>query len=116
MKQICFLLLLLHLDSIMSEINDFFVLFLFRCSDFRPTSLEKSQESCRLRIYHVWAWGVPLLIAIVAAILDQMPSDEAILRPRFGEKRCWFYGKYDTHDNLAIKRKTRRTEKERDHD
>lgn len=66
------------------------------CSDFRPTSLEKSQELLRLRIYQVYAWGVPLVIAGVAAILDNLPitEDDAFLRPRFGEKSCWFYGKF----------------------
>ncbi|XP_058453499.1 probable G-protein coupled receptor Mth-like 1 isoform X1 [Malaya genurostris] len=59
--------------------------------DLRPTSLEKSQEICRLRIYEVYAWGVPLVIAGVAAILDNLP-DTVYLRPRFGERTCWFYG------------------------
>lgn len=63
----------------------------FHFSDLRPTSLEKSQEVCRLRIYEVYAWGVPLVIAGVAAILDNMP-DTVYLRPRFGEQTCWFYG------------------------
>ncbi|KFB39960.1 AGAP009453-PA-like protein [Anopheles sinensis] len=61
--------------------------------DLRPTSLEKSQEVCRLRIYEVYAWGVPLVIAGVAAILDNLPdSNDTYLRPRFGEAKCWFYG------------------------
>uniref|UniRef100_A0A182J9U2 Uncharacterized protein n=1 Tax=Anopheles atroparvus TaxID=41427 RepID=A0A182J9U2_ANOAO len=63
-----------------------------RFRDLRPTSLEKSQEVCRLRIYEVYAWGVPLVIASVAAILDQLPdSNDTYLRPRFGEAKCWFY-------------------------
>uniref|UniRef100_A0A7G3AVA5 Putative g-protein coupled receptor mth-like 1 isoform x2 n=1 Tax=Lutzomyia longipalpis TaxID=7200 RepID=A0A7G3AVA5_LUTLO len=62
--------------------------------DFRPTTLERSQELCRLRLYEVYAWGVPLLFSGVAAILDNLPdsTDDAFLRPRFGEKKCWFYG------------------------
>lgn len=70
--------------------------YFFNCSDFRPTSLEKSQELLRLRIYQVYAWGVPLVIAGVAAILDNLPktADDTFLRPRFGEKSCWFFGKY----------------------
>lgn len=64
--------------------------------DFRPTSLEKSQELLRLRIYQVYAWGVPLIIAAVAAILDNLPmsGESTFLRPRFGEKGCWFYGEF----------------------
>ncbi|KAJ6645899.1 putative G-protein coupled receptor Mth-like 1, partial [Pseudolycoriella hygida] len=55
--------------------------------DFRPTSLEKGQEL-------VYAWGVPLIICIVAIILDHLPKspEDTFLRPRFGEKKCWFYG------------------------
>lgn len=57
--------------------------------------MEKSQESVRLRIYNIYAWGVPLLITSFAAIADNLPEDPVggILRPRFGEKTCWFVGK-----------------------
>ncbi|KAG5684980.1 hypothetical protein PVAND_014183 [Polypedilum vanderplanki] len=62
--------------------------------DFRPTSMEKGQESIRLRIYEVYAWGMPIIITVVAAILDNLPESptDRFLRPRFGEKSCWFYG------------------------
>lgn len=75
----------------------FFFLNIYR--DFRPTSLEKGQELCRLRIYEVYAWGVPLLISGVAAILDNLPETpgDTFLRPRFGQNRCWFFGKYFFH-------------------
>jgi G protein-coupled receptor Mth (Methuselah protein) len=58
--------------------------------------MEKSQELVRLRIYEVYAWGVPIVITAVAAILDNLPesSTETFLRPRFGENKCWFYGKF----------------------
>lgn len=63
-------------------------------SDFRPTSMEKGQELVRMRIYNVYAWGMPIIITTVAAILDNLPesSAETFLRPRFGENKCWFYG------------------------
>lgn len=56
--------------------------------------MEKGQELVRLRIYEVYAWGMPIIITIVAAILDNLPesSTETFLRPRFGENKCWFYG------------------------
>lgn len=62
--------------------------------DFRPTSMEKSQESLRLRIYEVYAWGMPIVITTVAAVLDNLPASpgDGFLRPRFGENKCWFYG------------------------
>lgn len=69
-------------------------------SDFRPTSLEKSQELLRLRLYQVYAWGFPLIIAGVAAILDNLPAsnESQYLRPRFGVKGCWFYGEWPVDD------------------
>ncbi|XP_075992929.1 putative G-protein coupled receptor Mth-like 1 [Anticarsia gemmatalis] len=62
--------------------------------DFRPTSLERGQEAWRLRVYMVYAWGGPLLLAGAAALLDHLPPSAAapFLRPRFAVQRCWFYG------------------------
>ncbi|KAG7202061.1 hypothetical protein KM043_004739 [Ampulex compressa] len=62
--------------------------------DLRPASLEKGQETLRLRVYACYAWGGPLLVAGLAALLDHLPSQPryTFLRPRFGERQCWFYG------------------------
>ncbi|XP_052753410.1 probable G-protein coupled receptor Mth-like 1 [Galleria mellonella] len=66
--------------------------------DFRPTSLERGQEAWRLRVYMLYAWGGPLVVAGAAALLDQLPPAAAgagaapFLRPRFAVQRCWFYG------------------------
>lgn len=62
--------------------------------DLRPASLDKGQEVCRLRFYELYAWGGPLLIAGVGAIMDHLPEDSHpnLLKPRFGQQRCWFYG------------------------
>ncbi|KAK2585323.1 hypothetical protein KPH14_010005 [Odynerus spinipes] len=62
--------------------------------DLRPASLEKGQETLRLRVYSCYAWGGPLLVAGLAALLDHLSpqSQYTYLRPRFGEKQCWFYG------------------------
>lgn len=59
--------------------------------------MEKGQELVRLRIYEVYAWGMPIIITAVAAILDNLPesSTETFLRPRFGENKCWFYGEFN---------------------
>lgn len=57
--------------------------------DFRPTSLERGQETRRLRLYRAYAWGAPLLLAGAAAIMDSVPG---AFSPRFAERRCWFYG------------------------
>lgn len=59
--------------------------------DFRPSSLERNQESLRLRLYSAYAWGLPLLICAIAACVDQLPETEtALLRPGFGQLYCWF--------------------------
>ncbi|XP_018403809.1 PREDICTED: probable G-protein coupled receptor Mth-like 1 [Cyphomyrmex costatus] len=62
--------------------------------DLRPVSLEKGQETLRLRVYACYAWGGPFLVAGLAALLDHLPPQPqyTFLRPRFGEKQCWFYG------------------------
>ncbi|KAL2723116.1 putative G-protein coupled receptor Mth-like 1 isoform X2 [Vespula maculifrons] len=62
--------------------------------DLRPASLEKGQETLRLRVYACYAWGGPLLVAGLAALLDHLSpqTQYTYLRPRFGEKQCWFYG------------------------
>jgi G protein-coupled receptor Mth (Methuselah protein) len=72
------------------------MIYLSFYSDFRPTSLEKGQELVRLRIYECYAWGMPIIITVVGAILDNLPMtpDESFLRPRFGEHKCWFYGEF----------------------
>ncbi|XP_034475413.1 probable G-protein coupled receptor Mth-like 1 [Drosophila innubila] len=59
--------------------------------DFRPSSLERNQETLRLRLYSAYAWGVPLLICAIAACVDQLPETEtSLLRPGFGHLYCWF--------------------------
>ncbi|XP_063907653.1 probable G-protein coupled receptor Mth-like 1 [Zophobas morio] len=63
--------------------------------DLRPQSVEKSQERCRLRLYMMYAWGVPFIIAATAAILDSVPDSSDFLRPKFGVNTCWFYGKME---------------------
>lgn len=62
--------------------------------DLRPASLEKGQETLRLRVYACYAWGGPLLVAGLAALFDYLPPQPGytFLRPRFGENYCWFYG------------------------
>lgn len=59
--------------------------------DFRPSSLERNQELIRLRLYSAYAWGIPLLIAAIAACVNLIP-ESSLLRPGFGENNCWFSG------------------------
>lgn len=76
----------------------------FPCRDLRPTSLDKGQETFRLRLYQLYAWGGPLLIAGIAAILDNLPGEaySSLLRPRFGQQRCWFYGMFFSIRNSIL--------------
>ncbi|KAL7304127.1 hypothetical protein TKK_0003583 [Trichogramma kaykai] len=62
--------------------------------DLRPTSFAKHQEVRRLKYYAVYAFGCPFLIVAFGAMLDQLSIsyDYDFLRPRFGDKQCWFYG------------------------
>lgn len=77
-----------------NRFNIIFPLFCYR--DLRPASLEKGQETVRLRIYACYAWGGPLLVAGLAALFDHLPPQPGytFLRPRFGENNCWFYGEF----------------------
>lgn len=61
---------------------------------FRPTSLDKDEETYRLVLYELYAWGGPLIIVSVGAIMDHvlMDSYPTMLRPKFGHVRCWFHG------------------------
>lgn len=67
-------------------------------SDFRPTSLERSEQKVRLRIYKFYAWGVPLLISGVAATADYTRKNSlaegTYLRPQFCQTEHWFAGKF----------------------
>lgn len=71
------------------------MIFLYICRDLRPQSVEKHQERCRLRLYEIYAWGGPLLIAGTAAILDLVPKgpDSKFLTPKFCINEVWFGGR-----------------------
>lgn len=61
--------------------------------DLRPQSVEKSQERCRLKLYEIYAWGVPFLLAGVAAFLTYIDDpNNNLLKPGFGQSNCWFGG------------------------
>ncbi|KAK3863266.1 hypothetical protein Pcinc_030946 [Petrolisthes cinctipes] len=43
--------------------------------------------------YSVYSWGCPLLITIVAVIIEQLPDSYNLIRPDFGTDFCWFQSK-----------------------
>lgn len=63
--------------------------------DFRP-NMERNQERNRLRIYKIYAFGVPLLISGIAAMrhTSSMAGDVLYLQPRFCETEYWFAGEF----------------------
>lgn len=87
--------------------NSFFLVFIF--SDFRPTSFERGHEIARLRIYKVYAWGLPLIIASTAIYLDNVPKQpgDLVLRPKFGQPKCWFEEGKISYFDFTMKRLTR---------
>jgi hypothetical protein len=45
-------------------------------------------------MYELYAWGLPIIITLIGVFFDNFPNSEKFIRPRFGEGKCWFYGKY----------------------
>ncbi|XP_046390305.1 G-protein coupled receptor Mth2-like [Ischnura elegans] len=56
----------------------------------------RERERKKFFIYSLYAWGCPLIILIVCIVMDFAPGiPDTYLRPRFGEKKCWFSGKME---------------------
>ncbi|XP_064108444.1 uncharacterized protein LOC135216861 [Macrobrachium nipponense] len=52
---------------------------------------EPSEQSrLRFRLYSLYSWGCPFVIAVISVIIDSLPEDIEVIRPRFGETTCWF--------------------------
>lgn len=59
-----------------------------------PLSGILSNDAKKFRLYCLYGWGVPLLVAVVAAIMHTLPEEHAknIIRPGFGIETCWLLG------------------------
>ncbi|KAK7027385.1 hypothetical protein SK128_013599 [Halocaridina rubra] len=55
-----------------------------------PASEPREKARLRFRLYSLYSWGCPLVIAIVSVIIESLPEDIDVIRPGFGESRCWF--------------------------
>ncbi|KAK7069477.1 hypothetical protein SK128_022780 [Halocaridina rubra] len=44
--------------------------------------------------YSIYAWSVPLLVTVMALLIDQFSSPDFIIAPGFGLHRCWFNNKW----------------------
>lgn len=61
--------------------------------------MERNQERTRLRIYKIYAFGIPMLIAGIAAMRhsSSTPGD-VYLQPHFCETEYWFAGECGAGD------------------
>ncbi|KAJ2949206.1 hypothetical protein O0L34_g6152 [Tuta absoluta] len=68
-------------------------------SGYHRGTSSKRRDQKRFLLYGLYAWGVPLLLTAVTAFMqfnDSLP--EGIIRPGFGNQRCWFE---DWHSDLV---------------
>ncbi|MPC36297.1 putative G-protein coupled receptor Mth-like 1 [Portunus trituberculatus] len=56
----------------------------------RPVAETGELSRLRFKMYSIYSWGCPLFISFVAIIVDSLPEDFDVIRPGFGEKKCWF--------------------------
>lgn len=62
---------------------------------FRSTAMEKYEQKKLLFAYSIYAWGFPVLITSVGAIVDTYSLFSDIPRPKFAVKSCWFSSDID---------------------
>lgn len=57
----------------------------------------REREHKKFIFYSIYSWGCPLILLVVTLIM-QFHNDipDGVLRPRFGEKKCWF------HDDVTL--------------
>ncbi|KAK4289483.1 hypothetical protein Pmani_037548 [Petrolisthes manimaculis] len=41
-------------------------------------------------MYSVYSWGCPLFISLIAIVVEYLPQEYDIIRPGFGDTKCWF--------------------------
>jgi len=62
-----------------------------RSSSHRPG---RHHLGFRFFVYSLYAWGVPIIIVLIGQILDHTSNlPESIIKPNFGNPRCWFEDK-----------------------
>ncbi|XP_072748811.1 G-protein coupled receptor Mth2-like isoform X2 [Anoplolepis gracilipes] len=51
----------------------------------------KQEERKRIVLYSIYAWGTPLILVVICAIMEFVPNmSEDLIRPKFGVEYCWF--------------------------
>ncbi|KAM3965299.1 G-protein coupled receptor Mth2 [Aphomia sociella] len=59
-------------------------------SGYRGSSSTKRREMRRFGMYSAYAWGIPFLLTAVTAGMQYGNLPPSIIKPGFGDKRCWF--------------------------
>ena len=56
-------------------------------------NIDRIMYETRFLFYSLCAWGGPILSSALTFVLDsELMSNSWLLKPRFGETSCWFYG------------------------
>ncbi|XP_066952174.1 uncharacterized protein [Macrobrachium rosenbergii] len=56
----------------------------------RPVPETGELSRLRFKLYSLYSWGCPLVIAVVSAIIQSLPESVKVIRPNFGDAKCWF--------------------------
>ena len=55
----------------------------------------KERERTKFLMYSFYAWGAPLIMLVVAMLMDLIPEvPSTYMKPEFGVTKCWFSSKY----------------------
>ncbi|XP_042878374.1 probable G-protein coupled receptor Mth-like 1 isoform X1 [Penaeus japonicus] len=57
-----------------------------------------ANDAKKFRLYCAYAWGVPLVVVTVTAVIHYLPDEklpDTVLSPGFGVVSCWFKGDYE---------------------
>ncbi|XP_071518948.1 G-protein coupled receptor Mth2-like [Panulirus ornatus] len=55
------------------------------------SSHQQHHSMKRFLLYSAYAWGCPLAVGVITVIIDSQETSN-LIRPRFTESTCWFYG------------------------
>nr|QPB73588.1 GPCR4 [Penaeus japonicus] len=56
----------------------------------RPVAESGERSRFRFKMYSLYSWGCPLLIAVASFIVQELPEDFGVIKPDFGNTKCWF--------------------------
>lgn len=60
-----------------------------------PRGSAKERDHKKFLLYSLYAWGVPAIILAISLVMDLVPFiPDSFIKPGFGIKKCWFYGKH----------------------